>query len=139
MYACIPAPTVLSTGAHYVGTLHMMLEEDKIEHLERQLNVLRKKQIFNRVEIPYSKFTKPKQSVIPRESEVAKDKPAITEVPKKKPKGPITRAFPKPTTEAEAFQENQDKGKSPEKSKWIAWVHQCIPMKISQKCIMHHQ
>jgi hypothetical protein len=47
MYACIPAPTILNTGAHYFGNLHMTPEEDEIEHLERQLNVLRKKQIFD--------------------------------------------------------------------------------------------
>jgi hypothetical protein len=48
---------------------------------------------------------------------VAKNKPAITEVHKEKPKGPITKAIPKPSTEAEASHENQNKRKSQEKSK----------------------
>ena len=55
--------------------------------------------------------------MIPRESEAAKDKPAITEVPKEKPKGPIMKAISKPSAKAEVSQENQDKGKLLEKSK----------------------
>jgi hypothetical protein len=57
--------------------------------------VLRKKQIFDGVEIPYSNVQKPKEF----------------------PKGPITKAVPKTPKEAELGQDGQGRGKPTETTK----------------------
>jgi len=110
MYTCMPGPSVSSVGTEYVGTLRMSAEEDEIERLERQINVLRKKQIFDGVEIPYSRSTKPRAPVIPRAAVVEEEIPSIGGGAEK-PKGPITRAIPGPSKEVEVVQNNRDKEK----------------------------
>jgi hypothetical protein len=92
MYDCVPGARVTESGSTYVGTLRMTPGEEEIDRLERQLNALRKKQIFDGVEIPYSNVHKAKEF----------------------PKGPITKAVPKTPKEAEQGQDGQGKGKAME-------------------------
>ena len=109
MYTCMPSSSVSSAGTEYVGALRMSAEEDEIERLERQINVLRRKQIFDGVEISYSRPTKPRNPGIPRAAVIEEGIPPIGGG-MEKPKGPITRAIPGPSKEVEVVQ-NKDKGK----------------------------
>jgi hypothetical protein len=98
MYDCVPGTRVTESGSTYVGTLRMTPGDEEIYRLERQLNALKKKQIFDGVEIPYSNAHKPKEI----------------------PKGPITKAVPKTPKEAEPMQDRQGKGQSTETIRPIA-------------------
>ena len=83
------------SGSTYVGTLRMTLGEEEIYHLERQLNMLKKKQIFNGVEIPYSNVSKAKEIL----------------------KGLITRVVPKIPKEADSSKDDQGQGESTKAAK----------------------
>ena len=83
------------SGNTYVGTLRMTPGEEVIYHLERQLNALKKKQIFDRVEIPYSNGSKAKEI----------------------PKGPITKTVPKMPKEVYSLKDNQGQGEYTEAAK----------------------
>ena len=69
-----------------------MLFRSEIERLERQINSLRRKQIFDRVEVPKAKYG------IPRNKEMASKTSAkgAEEIAKEISKGPITKATVRP-------------------------------------------
>ena len=92
MYDYVPGATVTGSGSTHVGTLRMTLGKEEIYHLERQLNSLKKKQIFDGVEIPYSNVSKAKEIL----------------------KGLITRGVPKIPKEVDSLKDNQGQGESTE-------------------------
>src|ERR1700723_3108892 len=96
MYNCIPMTRVAESGCHYIGTLQMTPEEDEIARLERQIHALRKNQIFDGVEIPYSRGMKPREDL--GHTEVAKKNLAPKEFTKIL-REPIMKAVPKPIVE----------------------------------------
>ena len=86
----------------------MSSEEQEIERLERQINSLRRKQIFDRVEVPKVKYG------IPRNEEMSSkaNNKAAGEIAKEISNGPITRATVRPV-DKEPVMDNS-KQKAPE-------------------------
>ena len=95
MYDCVLGATVTGSGSTYVGMLRLTLGKEEIYRSERQLNALKKKQIFDGVEIPYSNVSKAKEI----------------------PKGLITRAVPKIPKEVDSLKDDQVQGESTEAAK----------------------
>ena len=87
LYDCVLSSASSDSVQHIVGVFRMSPEEQEIERLERQINSLRRKQIFDGVE-PKAKYG------IPRNKETASmaNTKGIGEIAKEICNGPITKA-----------------------------------------------
>ena len=80
------------SARHFVGAFRMSQEEQEVERLERQINSLRRKQMFDRVEVPKAKYG------IPRGEKMASKAATkgTEEIAKEISNGPITKATVRP-------------------------------------------
>ena len=92
LYDCVPSSVSSESAQHFVGVFGMSPEDQEIERLERQINTLRRKQIFDRVETPKAKYG------IPRNNDtVTKANTKLAgEIAKEISNSPITKATTKP-------------------------------------------